>query len=76
MVRQHQFGVPRVAKKEQMTTATQAHERGDVVDYPPPPFHYPEDGPYTRQLLWNAVFVIVLAAVSVMAGLPLAGISV
>jgi hypothetical protein len=59
-----------------MTTATQAHERGDVVRCQPPPFHYPEDGPYTRQLLWNAVFVIVLAAITVMAGLPLAGISV
>jgi hypothetical protein len=59
-----------------MTTATQAHERGDVVDYRPPPFHYQEDGSYTRQLLLNAVVVVVLAAVTVMAGLPLAGINV
>jgi hypothetical protein len=58
-----------------MITACRADERGDVVDCQPPPFNYPQDGSYTRQLLLNAFVVVVLAAVTVMAGLPLLGIS-
>jgi hypothetical protein len=62
--------------KRNKITETRADESRDVVGCQPPPFHYPEDSSYTRQLLLNAVIVIVLAAVTVMAGLPLAGISV
>lgn len=58
-----------------MMTAFRADERGDVVDCQPPPFNYPLDGSYTRQLLLNAAVVVVLAAIAVMAGLPLVGIS-
>jgi hypothetical protein len=62
-------------EEEQMITTTRANDRGDVVDCQPPPFNYPQDRSYTTQLLLNAVVVVALAAVTVMAGLPLAGIN-
>jgi hypothetical protein len=55
-----------------MITAYRADERGDVVDCEPPPFNYPQEGPYTR-LLFNAIVAVVLAAIIV--GLSLVGIS-
>jgi hypothetical protein len=58
-----------------MITAYRADEPGDVVDCQPPPFNYPEDGSYTRQLLLNAVVVVVLAALTVTGGLSLVGIN-
>jgi hypothetical protein len=60
-----------------MITAFRADERGDVVDWQPqpPPFNYPQDGSFTRQLLLNAVVVVVLAVITVMAGLSLVGIN-
>jgi hypothetical protein len=57
-----------------MITAFRADERGDVVDCQPPPFNYSQDGSFTRQLILNAV-VVVLATITVMAGLSLVGIS-
>jgi hypothetical protein len=59
-----------------MITPYHADEGGAVVRCQPPPFNYTEDGPYTRQLLLNAVVVVVFAVLAVMAGLPLVGISV
>ena len=58
-----------------MIAAYRADERGDVVDCEPPPFNYPEAGPYVRQLLFNAIAAVVLAAITVMVGLSLVGIS-
>jgi hypothetical protein len=58
-----------------MITAYRADERSDVVNCEPPPFNYPQEGPYARQLLFNAVAAVVLAAITVMVGLSLAGIS-
>jgi hypothetical protein len=58
-----------------MITAFRADERGDVVDCQPPPFNYSQDGSFTRQLILNAVVVVVLATITVMAGLSLVGIS-
>jgi hypothetical protein len=59
-----------------MITAYHADEGAAVVHCQPPPFNYTEDGSYTRQLLLNAVVVVVFAVLAVMAGLPLVGISV
>jgi hypothetical protein len=58
-----------------MITAYRADERVDVVDCLPPPFNYPQEGPYTRQLLFNAIVAVVLAAITVIVGLSLVGIS-
>jgi len=58
-----------------MITAYRADERGDVVDCEPPPFNYPAEGPYVRQLLFNAIVAVVLAAITVIVGLSLVGIS-
>jgi hypothetical protein len=58
-----------------MITAYRADERSDVVDCAPPPFNYPQEGPYARQPLFNAVAAVVLAAITVIVGLSLAGIS-
>ncbi len=58
-----------------MITAYRADERGDVVGCETPPFNYPLEGPYVRQLLFNAIVAVVLAAITVMVGLSLAGIA-
>lgn len=58
-----------------MITAYRADERSDVVDYQPPPFDYPQEASYARQLLLNAAVAVVLAATALIVGLPLAGIS-
>jgi hypothetical protein len=58
-----------------MITAYRADEPVDVVDCEPPPFNYPPEGPYARQLLFNAIVTVVLAAITVIVGLSLAGIS-
>jgi hypothetical protein len=58
-----------------MITAYRADEHSDVVDCQPPPFDYPPEGSYVRQLLLNAVVAVVLAATTVIVGLPLVGIS-
>ena len=58
-----------------MITAYRADERGDVVGCEPPPFNYPLEGPYARQLVFNAIVTVALAAITVMVGLALAGIS-
>jgi hypothetical protein len=58
-----------------MITAYQADRRGDVIDYEPPPFNYAPEGPYARQLLFRAIVVAVLAAITVMVALSLAGIT-
>jgi hypothetical protein len=58
-----------------MTTACRVDERNDVVDCQPPPFEYRPEGSYVRQLLLNAVVAVVLAATTVIVGLPLLGIS-
>jgi hypothetical protein len=54
-----------------MTTAYRAEERGRIR-CEPAPFSYQFEGTYTRQLLVNAVVVVVLAAVTVMLALSLA----
>lgn len=58
-----------------MITAYRADERGEIVDCQPPPFDYSRESSYARQLLLNAVVAIVLAATTVIVGLPLLGIS-
>jgi hypothetical protein len=58
-----------------MITAYRADERSDVVDCQPPPFDYSREGSYVRQLLLNAVVAVVLAAITLIVGLPLLGIS-
>jgi hypothetical protein len=57
-----------------MITAYRADERSDVVDCQPP-FDYPREGSYARQLLLNAVVAVVLAAITLIVGLPLLAIS-
>ena len=58
-----------------MITAYQADRRGDVIDCEALPFNYAREGPHARQLLFSAIVVVVLAAITVMVGLSLAGIS-
>jgi hypothetical protein len=58
-----------------MITAYQAERRGDVIDCEPLPFNYPQEGPHARQRLFSAIVVVVLAAITVMVGVSLAGIS-
>jgi hypothetical protein len=58
-----------------MITAFRADERSDVVDCKPPPFDYLREGSYARQLLLNAVVAVVLAAITLIVGVPLLGIS-
>lgn len=58
-----------------MTTAYRADEHGDVVNYERPPFEYTQEGSYARQLLLNAMVVVVLATITVTFGLSLAGVS-
>jgi hypothetical protein len=56
-------------------TARRADRRDDVIICEAPPFNYPQEGPYARQLLSNAIVAVVLAAINVPAGLSLAGLS-
>ena len=58
-----------------MIIAIRADGRDDVVDGEPPPFDYPREGPYARQLLFNAIVAVVLAATTFTVGLSLAGFS-
>jgi hypothetical protein len=63
-----------------MTTAFRADERSGVVEShvvqsQPPPFDYPQEASYARQLFLNAVVAIVLAAITVVIASPLLGIS-
>ncbi|MGZ4584403.1 MAG: hypothetical protein ACXVYI_08590 [Mycobacterium sp.] len=58
-----------------MITAHRVDERGHVLDRQPPPSNYPQYRSYTKQLFVNAGVVVVLAVLTVMAGLSLVGIS-
>jgi hypothetical protein len=57
-----------------MITEYRPYGCGDVVDWAQPPFNYPQEGLYARQLLFHAVAAVVLAAITVIVGLSLAGI--
>jgi hypothetical protein len=59
---------------DRMITGYRPYGCGDVVDWAQPPFNYPQEGLYARQLLFNAVAAVVLAAITVIVGLSLAGI--
>jgi hypothetical protein len=58
-----------------MITEYQADERSDVVESQPPPFDYPREASYARQLLLNAVITVVLAVTTVVIASPLLGFS-
>lgn len=58
-----------------MTTAYRVDGIGDDIGCEPPPFSYQLEGSYTRQLLLNAVILVVLAAMTVTVGLSLATVS-
>jgi hypothetical protein len=55
-----------------MTTAYRVDRSSDDISCEPPPFSYQLEGPYTRQLVLNAVVVVVLAAITVTIALSLA----
>jgi hypothetical protein len=57
-----------------MITGYRPYGCGDLVDCAEPPFNYLEEGPHAGQLLFNAIAAVVLAAITVIVGLSLAGI--
>lgn len=58
-----------------MITADRADERSEVVECQPPPFEYPQEASYAKQLILNAAVAVVLAAITAIVALPLLGIS-
>jgi hypothetical protein len=54
-----------------MITRYRADGSGDVIGCEPPPFNYQLRDSYARQLVSNAVAVVILAAITVIVGLSL-----
>ena len=59
-----------------MNTAYRADERSDAVESQPPPFGYPREASYARQLLLSAVVTVVSAVTTVVIASPLPRVSV